>query len=511
MKHRSPFETPLTSASQPELAALEQKASAPSPTLRRILLAAFLILVLFIFLLSQRPDRFWLSAMALLFVLLAETTLSLRDLRRKARQQNQQLSTLNAVSQAMQNAARLDEILAAIQQRVRQQLGVDNFYVALYDEPNHQIWYPMAVKGGQIVYWAVRPLANRLTDRVILERRAILLPEQAHQELKRIGLPLGDEPLSAWMGVPLQVADRVLGCLAVFSYSPYTTFSGDDLAFLQTLAGQVAIAVQNRLLSEQIQQSEQRIQKMVQQTHQRELLTETLVHDLRSPIGTVLSALEVIANGVEKEAVSSKDTLRRAVQIARQGADRLLKLTDRVLEITRMEESGVELQKQSINVSEWLLSIYHEYQPRCSAEQLSFHLNLEPNLPPLIGDEEKLSRVLRNLLDNAINFTPCGGVIRLMASTPQAGRLILQVEDSGPGIPPADREKVFERFYQVAGQEARQRGSGLGLTFCKLVVQAHGGEIWVESSPEGGCRIVVQLPVQLLEETSDPLDSAATG
>jgi signal transduction histidine kinase len=214
---------------------------------------------------------------------------------------------------------------------------------------------------------------------------------------------------------------------------------------------------------------------------------------------------------VEKEAVSSKDTLRRAVQIARQGADRLLKLTDRVLEITRMEESGVELQKQSINVSEWLLSIYHEYQPRCSAEQLSFHLNLEPNLPPLIGDEEKLSRVLRNLLDNAINFTPCGGVIRLMASAPQAGRLILQVEDSGPGIPPADREKVFERFYQVAGQEARQRGSGLGLTFCKLVVQAHGGEIWVESSPEGGCRIVVQLPVQLLEETSDPLDSAATG
>ncbi|PWH17595.1 MAG: hypothetical protein DDG59_07925 [Anaerolineae bacterium] len=510
MKTRSPFETPLIPSSQSESSGLEQETLAASPVLRRILLVAFLILVLFIFLLSQRSDRFWLSAMALLFVLLAETTFSLRDLRHKAHQQNQQLSTLNAVSQAMQNASRLDEILAAIQQRVRQQLGVDNFYVALYDEPNHQIWYPMAVKGGQIVYWAVRPLANRLTDRVILERRAILLPGQAHQELKRIGLPLGEEPLSAWMGVPLQVADHVLGCLAVFSYSPYTTFSKGDLEFLQTLAGQVAIAVQNRLLSEQIEQSQQRIQKMAQQSQQRELLTETLVHDLRSPISTVLSALEVINNVLEKEAVPQKDTLRRAVQIAQQGADRLLKLTDRVLEITRMEESGVQLKKQPIHVSEWMLSIYHEYQARCAAEQLFFDLHLEPNLPTLIADEEKLSRVLHNLLDNAINFTPRGGAIRLAASAPQAGFLSLQVEDTGPGIPPADREKVFERFYQVAGQEAKQRGSGLGLTFCKLVVQAHGGEIWVESSPEGGCRMVVQLPVQPSAENSAPPDSAGS-
>ncbi|MFN3309110.1 MAG: hypothetical protein ACK44E_07860, partial [Anaerolineales bacterium] len=202
MSKSSSPETALPNPAEPQ-----QKALDGSPLLRRILLAAFLILVLFIFLLSQRPDRYWLSAMALLFVLLAETTLSLRDLRGKAHQQNRQLSTLSAISQAMQNAAQLDEILAAIQQRVRQQLGVDNFYVALYDEPNRQIWYPMAVKDGQVVYWAVRPLANRLTDRVILERRAILLPAQAHQELKRIGLPLGEEPLSAWMGVPLQVAE----------------------------------------------------------------------------------------------------------------------------------------------------------------------------------------------------------------------------------------------------------------------------------------------------------------
>ncbi len=504
MSKSSSPETALPNPAEPQ-----QKVLDGSPLLRRILLAAFLILVLFIFLLSQRPDRYWLSAMALLFVLLAETTLSLRDLRGKAHQQNRQLSTLSAISQAMQNAAQLDEILAAIQQRVRQQLGVDNFYVALYDEPNRQIWYPMAVKDGQVVYWAVRPLANRLTDRVILERRAILLPAQAHQELKRTGLPLGEEPLSAWMGVPLQVAERVLGCLAVFSYSPFTSFCSEDLEFLQTLAGQVAVAVQNFLLSEQIRQSEQRIQHMTLQSHQRELLTETLVHDLRSPIGTVLSALEVIATAVEKEDISPKDTLRRAVTIAQQGAERLLKLTDRVLEITRMEESGVKLEKQPIKVSEWILSMFQEYQPRCAAEQLAFRLHLEPNLPTLIADEEKMRRVLHNLLDNAINFTPHGGEIRLLASAPQAGWLILQVEDSGPGIPPADREKVFERFYQVAGQEAKQRGSGLGLTFCRLVVQAHGGDIWVEDSPQGGCRMVIRMPVQPLEAASLPPESSA--
>ncbi|MCX8061626.1 MAG: ATP-binding protein [Anaerolineales bacterium] len=511
MESRSPFEKSAGIASEPEKTEQAQSAADGTPALRRSLLAAFLILMLFIFLLSQRPDRYWLSAMALLFVLLTETTLSLRDLRQKAHQQDQQLSTLSAISQAMQNAAQLDEILIAIQQRVRQQLGVDNFYVALYDEPNNQIWYPIAVKSGQIVYWTVRPLANRLTDRVILERRAILLPEQAHQELKRIGLPLGEEPLSAWMGVPLLMGNRVLGCLAVFSYSPFTSFTHEDLEFLQTLAGQVAVAVQNRLLSEQIQQSEQRIQKMALQSHQRELMTETLVHDLRSPIGTVLSALEVIAATVEKEESPPKDILRRAVEIAQQGTNRLLKLTDRVLEITRMEESGVELDKQAINVSEWMLAIFQEYQPRCAAEQLAFHLHLESNLPILVGDEEKLTRVLHNLLDNALNFTPRSGEIRLRAFAPQADQLIVQVDDSGPGIPPAEREKVFERFYQVAGQVAKQRGSGLGLTFCKLVVQAHGGDIWAESSPEGGCRMVIQLPVQPLATTSTLPESPIGG
>lgn len=502
MESRPPFKPPALAAAEPQTAEPEPNPLDSPPTLRRILLAAFLILALFTFLLSQRPDRYWLSAMALLFALLTETTLSLRDLRQKAQQRDQQLSTLSAISQAMQNAAQLDEILIAIQQQVRQQLGVDNFYVALYDEANHQIWYPMAVKGGQIVYWAVRPLANRLTDRVILERRAILLPEQAHQELKRIGLPLGEEPLSAWMGVPLLMGNRVLGCLAVFSYSPFTSFSNADLEFLQTLAGQVAVAVQNRLLSEQIQQNEQRIQRMTQQSHQRELMTETLVHDLRSPIGTVLSALEVIATTLDREDIPPKDTLRRAVEIAQQGANRLLKLTDRVLEITRMEESGVQLEKRAINVSEWLLAIFQEYQPRCAAEQLAFHLHLEPNLPVLVGDEEKLTRVLHNLLDNALNFTPRGGEIRLRALAPQADQLLVQVDDSGPGIPPADREKIFERFYQVPGSKAKQRGSGLGLTFCKLVVQAHGGDIWAESSPAGGCRMVIQLPI-------DPLAAAA--
>ncbi|MCS7247555.1 MAG: ATP-binding protein [Anaerolineales bacterium] len=458
-----------------------------------------MILALLVLLPSQRPDRYWLSAMALLSILLAETALSLRELRQRARERDQQLSTLSAISQAMQNATQLDEILVMIQQRVRQHLGVDNFYVALYDEPNNRIWYPMAVKGGQIVYWAVRPLTNRLTDRVILERRPLLLSGQAHRELERIGLPLGEEPLSAWMGVPLLMNDRAIGCLAVFSYSPLTSFSYEDLGFLQTLAGQVAVVAQNRLLSEQIQQSEQRLQKMSLQSRQRELLTETLVHDLRSPIGTVLNALEVIATTVEDEEVPPKETLLRAVEIARQGATRLLKLTDRVLEIARMEEGDVELHRQPISVSEWLFAIYQEYQPRCAKERLAFRLHLGADLPVLDGDEEKLSRVLRNLLDNAINFTPHGGEIRLSAFVPQRGQLRLQVEDTGPGIPPADREKVFERFYQVSGQPAKQRGTGLGLTFCKLVVEAHGGEIWVESSPEGGCRMVIQFPTQPLE------------
>lgn len=463
---------------------------------RRGILAGICLIGIVWVIFSERGDKHWLAGSILTVGLLIETGFSLHSLNQQLKKKDSQLTALSAISRAVQNSSQLDEILATIQVQVRKDLGVDNFYVALYDEANRHIWYPMAVKGGEVVYWTVRPLSDRLTDRVILNQRSIILPSHAHEELQRIGLPLGDKPLTAWMGVPLIISHRMIGCLAVFSYSPYTVFTENDLRLLEALAGQVSIAVENMFLNQQVQQRAEQIERMNLMNRQRELLTETLVHDLRSPLGTVLSALEVIHETAQPERGESAQTIRRAVQVARQGAQRVLSLVEAVLEIARLEEGGAELQMEMFDPAEMLIALVNEYQPRCVENRLGIELQLARGIPMIEGDREKLRRVLENLIDNAIKFTPAGGEIRLIAGTQAEGTVQIQVEDSGPGIPEEYRERVFERFYQVPGVESRRRGSGLGLTFSKLVVQAHGGDIWIDSAAEGGCRVILRLPVE---------------
>jgi signal transduction histidine kinase len=116
-------------------------------------------------------------------------------------------------------------------------------------------------------------------------------------------------------------------------------------------------------------------------------------------------------------------------------------------------------------------------------------------LPTIMADGEKIKRVITNLLDNAVKFTPSGGYVSISANEYQ-GYLVVSVEDSGPGIPEEYRDKIFDRFFQVPGMRSSRRGSGLGLAFCKLVVDAHHGRIWVEPKAGGGSVFSIRLPVQ---------------
>ncbi len=166
----------------------------------------------------------------------------------------QDLNTINQVSHAIQTTLDMAVLLPNLQRLISEHFGVDNFYVAIYDDENQAIWYPLAVKHGQRQAWATRQKADRLTDRVIFDRKPILIPTQARQELARIGLPVGEDAPAAWMGVPLRSSDQVIGCLAVFTYSQQVSFTAADLDLFSTISGQVGVAVANALLHEKLSQ-----------------------------------------------------------------------------------------------------------------------------------------------------------------------------------------------------------------------------------------------------------------
>lgn len=234
----------------------------------------------------------------------------------------------------------------------------------------------------------------------------------------------------------------------------------------------------------------------------REELTSMIVHDLRSPLTSVLGS-----NTLIRDVFVPKDNtglLQEAVDASTRASKKILLLVDSLLDIFKEEAGGMTLDQQPFNIRSIADNIVKDLTPLAVLQSIQIVDDVPAGLPPVMIDREKVERVLTNIVDNALKFTPNEGRIVLRASlanhTPdglEAEKQCVQCEvsDTGPGIPVEYRERIFDRFTQVRGREGRRRGSGLGLAFCKMAVEAHGGKIWVEESPEGGSIVKFTLPL----------------
>lgn len=227
----------------------------------------------------------------------------------------------------------------------------------------------------------------------------------------------------------------------------------------------------------------------------RELLTQTVVHDLKSPMTAITSALVLIEETAAEPEVD-RDLIEQSMSIANRAAQRILSLVDALLDIAKMESGQMRLELTEIEPAELLEQVSKDFLPQARAIGVVLQTNVGAHLPPIRADMGKIVRVLANLLDNALKFTPTGGQVIISAEQVSRQMLQIQVADNGPGIPAEYREKIFDRFSQVPGQKGRQRGSGLGLTFCRLVVEAHGGNIWVEPNPAEGSIFAFTIPLR---------------
>jgi signal transduction histidine kinase len=174
---------------------------------------------------------------------------------------------------------------------------------------------------------------------------------------------------------------------------------------------------------------------------------------------------------------------------------KMQELANRILEIGQLERQQVPLNRVPIEMAHLISEALKLQTPLASAKGLRLESDVPPDLPPAWADAELIGRVLQNLLDNACKFTPPGGVVRVAARVGESeGRpaLFVSVADTGPGIPDEIRARLFEKF--VRGRQVGL-GSGLGLAFCKLAVEAHGGRITVDSSPERRTTFTFSLPV----------------
>ncbi len=207
-------------------------------------------------------------------------------------------------------------------------------------------------------------------------------------------------------------------------------------------------------------------------------------HEFKTPLTAIQGFAETLLSG----ALEDPRNNRRFLEIIRDHAARLAGLTNDLLKLARIEAGKLEVEFVPVRLTELTELCAETTLLKATRKQIAFETDIPPDLPPMRGDAGLLREVLQNLLDNAVQYTPAGGRIRVSA-TAGAREVVITVGDTGIGIPRTDQERIFERFYRVDAARSREAGgTGLGLSIAKHIVEAHGGRLWVESEVGHGSR-----------------------
>jgi signal transduction histidine kinase len=239
---------------------------------------------------------------------------------------------------------------------------------------------------------------------------------------------------------------------------------------------------------------EDTLRKLREVEKMRDDLMKMIVHDLKTPLTSVLATMEMLIDGDFGEVTESQ---KKMIGDAESKAEDLLALIGDLLEVSRIEEATMTLDLQPIAPAALLNEILHEWSIRFQQESATATVDVSDDAPVFEADKALLKRVLGNLVQNALTHSSNAVTLQLSARRDGDG-ILFTIADNGPGIPPEYHEVIFRKFERVKNPTIpRTRSSGLGLAFCKLVVDAHGGRIWVQSAGEGkGSSFHFSLPTK---------------
>ncbi len=214
-------------------------------------------------------------------------------------------------------------------------------------------------------------------------------------------------------------------------------------------------------------------------------------HEFKTPLTAIRGFAETLLGG----ALDDAEHRARFVEIIREHAERLTRLTDDLLRLSKMEAGQLALEFKPVDAAELLVSCLDTAKFGAEQKKLEIELHCANKMPPVRGDAGRLRDVIQNLLDNAVQYTPAGGRIVVSANA-KNGDVVFDVSDNGIGIPQADLGRIFERFYRVDDARSREvGGTGLGLAIAKHIVEAHAGKIWVESTVGEGSSFHFSIPI----------------
>jgi len=428
---------------------------------------------------------------ALLLIVAVLCGLLLEQLRREHRETQREralaarLSALNELFQQLSASLDLDHVLQMVARSSRHFLDADSALILLREEGDVNLH--LAAADGVIPLTPDKQYLaadDALVAHLMKTGQPYVVEDAARQPTGFTYPLLTRSGIASFICMPLFLKGEAIGILCVGKRHP-TAFSEEDVSLLQALGREAALAIRNARLYE----AERR---QVEQLRALERLQASFVssvsHELRTPLTCIKTSVDLLQEMMGGASGAQAELVRTIAH----HTDRLQALVADLLEITRLEARQLTLSPQPTDLRTIVERVAHTFAPLLEKKGQTIALELPPQVSLVSVDRRRIEQVLTNLLSNAHKFTPKGGHIAVGLAE-RDDCLEVSVSDDGPGIPPEEQERIFDKFYVVADGRSAS-GVGLGLYIARQLVELHGGRIWVESTPGQGSTFRFTLP-----------------
>jgi two-component system, OmpR family, sensor histidine kinase KdpD len=463
----------------------------------------------------REPDE-WLALIIFLFaaIITGQLAAALRLRAEQARQREQETRILYELLRDTNNKEALDHQLSVIAGKVVNVFGgrgVRDCMVLLPDEKGKPVLRASACKPVDL--WQLSADELTTVSWVMREGQTVDFYDLAHLSHKTRGYSplavirstaMSQTSLHYFSLIPLKTGQKVGGVLCLLMEEDPRTFSGEKRlggeadrsdprsTFFWAFVDQAASMIEHARLRRESLQVE-----VLQRTDAlRAALISSVSHDLRTP----LTSIKAAASSLLQDDVQWSDEERHSfTQAIEHEADRLNRLVENLLDMSRIEGGALKPEKEWYPVDELLHDVFGRMQPLLQGRAVT--MNIPEDLPPVELDYMMIDQVVTNLIENALRYTPAGSPLEITASA-SATELALSVADCGPGIPASDLERIFDKFYRVMDRARIANvpgGTGVGLSVCRGLIEAHGGRIWSANRPGGGAIFSFTLPLQRAE------------
>lgn len=385
------------------------------------------------------------------------------------------------ISTAALNQMDIKDIYPTIVNELSKIWDTGNFFIALYDKASDSLSMPFF--SDEKDQFEKVPARKTITKWAIGLKRSVLLKVNDLKDLENSGnISLVGSQCKVWMGVPLKADKEIIGVMAFQDYHDEDKFTQDDVNVLEFIANQIAIAIQRRIMIDNVIQAGRKAEEAAQSKQQ---FMSTMSHEIRTPLNEVIGITNLLLQG------NPREDQMDFIKTLRFSGNHLLTLVNDVLDYNKMESGKIEFEQAQFNLSDFLKDIHRTYSFRSKSKNIEFDIIKENELPDeVIGDSIRLNQMLSNLLSNALKFTQKGSihvVIREVEHSKKSSRIEFLVKDTGIGIPKDKHVVIFDSFTQASPDTTRHfGGTGLGLAICKKLVELQGGQINVESEPGKG-------------------------